>query len=259
MVRLQNSMLVAVLGVGLVALMTCDAMAQRRGGGRRGFGRGGVFQTSRVQLATAPEVQADLKFADEQKEAVATLNDDMREERRSMFQGGGGGGDFAAMRERMEKLEADMNAKLAEKLDDAQNKRLTEIYVRVNGTNSLSDKDVQAKLAITKEQNDKLADAREENVEEMRDAFQDFQDMSREERQQATQELREEADGRLLAVLTDEQKSQFEALKGAEIEIDMSQFRRGFGGRGGGRGGFGGGRGGGRDGNRNADRPERPE
>jgi hypothetical protein len=63
------------------------------------------------------------------------------------------------------------------------------------------------------------------------------------------QELRTESDKKLLAVLTSEQQAKLEELKGAPVEIDMSQFRgRGFGG---GRGGRDGGEGrGGRRGNR---------
>jgi hypothetical protein len=259
-----NRKMVVAFSVALAVLMVAhEAMAQRGGG--RGFGRRGGFQTSRVQLATLPEVQTALNLTDEQKELVASLDEERSEARRGGRRGGGGGGgfDFRAFMEEREKQDAELAAKLSEKLEESQNDRLTEIYVQVNGTNSLADKQVQAKLEITEEQVGKLADAREENNEAMRDAFQDFADMSQEERQQTTDELREESNERLLAVLTDEQKSSFEALKGEELEIDMSQLR---GGRGGGRGGFGGGGGGrgnrgggGRGGDGGGDRPARPE
>ena len=109
-------------------------------------------------------------------------------------------------------------------------------------------------LTITDEQKDDLNDALADQQQAMMDAFQDFRDMSAEERTEALAELNQERDEALLAVLNDEQKSQFDAMKGEKIDIDMSQLRRGFGGRGGfgggGGGGFGGGGGGG---NRPAD------
>jgi hypothetical protein len=217
--------------------------------------RGGAGSTSRVELASLAEVQSELSLSDEAKQLVETLNDEMREQRRELFQGGGGFGDFAAMREKMQTIENDATAKLTEKLTEEQNGRLTEVYVQVNGANALSDQQVQSKLSLTEEQTKKLDDAREENAQAMRDFFQDMQDMSRDERRQASEEMREEGEERLLAVLTDEQRTSFEQMKGETLEIDMSQLRRGFGR--GGQGGFGGGRRG-QDGDRD-DRPERPE
>jgi DNA-binding MarR family transcriptional regulator len=237
----RQSAFVCVLGVGLTLVVAQSASAQR--------GRG-VFGASRIQLATLEQVQAELKLTDEQKELVSEINEKLSEDRRELFQGGGGGGDFAAMREKMVKMNDEATAKLAEKLEDTQKTRLTELYIQVNGASTLSDKDVAEALKVTDEQKEALAEAQTENRESSREAFQNFRDMSDEERQEVMTKIRKESDARLLAALDDNQREQFEAMAGEKVEIDVSQLRRR-----GGRGGQGGG------GNRggNSDRPRRPE
>ena len=49
--------------------------------------------------------------------------------------------------------------------------------------------------------------------------------MSREERQEAMKKFAKDSNDRFLAVLTDDQKKQFDGMKGEIIEIDSSQFR----------------------------------
>jgi hypothetical protein len=235
----QRLSLVLVFGIGLSLTLADVASAQRGGRGRGFFG----FGVSRVQLATLDEVQSNLKLSDAQKASASDIGQKVRDERRAAFQGGGGG-DFAARREQMQKINDDADAKLVALLDEGQQKRLTEIYVQVNGTNALSDVAVAKALQLSEDQQQKLAAARDENRESMRESFQGFRDMSNEERQEAVAKFRKEADERLLAALTDEQREQFGKLKGEELEIDMSQLRRG------GRRQGGGGQGG---------RPGRPE
>ena len=126
MTFLRNRPLVALLTFGLMLAMTQFASAQR--------GRRGSLTTSRLQLATLEQVQAELKLDDDQTKLVEAVSQKLSEERRELFQGGGGGGGgFAAMREKMEKMNAAASAKLTEKLQDAQKQRLTQLYVQVNG------------------------------------------------------------------------------------------------------------------------------
>jgi Spy/CpxP family protein refolding chaperone len=239
MSRIPGRVLWTVGTLAIVVAMAQVAEAQREGGrrGGRGFGgRGGFGAISAVQLAAdSEEVQTALNLNEDQMAKVEEINDQLRDDRRELFQGGGG--DFRAMREDMEKLNTEANAKLAEVLDDNQKKRLMGIQIQVNGANMLLDAAVAKELSITEDQTAQLEEARDDNMRAMRDAFEDIQDLSREERRAKQQELRTEADNKLLAVLTDDQKSKFEALKGEAVEVDMSQFRGGFGGRGGGGGG----------------------
>lgn len=236
---------VGILAIGLMAACCESASAQGRGGrgGRGGFGmfgRGGYHQ---VELATVPDVQKELALTDEQKTKVADLNDDFREERRALFGGGGGGGGgrggFSpeALAERA-KLNAEFASQLNEVLDEAQQKRISELYVQANGTAVLTDEAIAAALKITDDQKEELDDVRQDNMAAMRDAFDP--DASPEERMATMDELRKENDEALLAVLTDEQRESWDEMKGETLEMDLSSLQRrgGFGGRGG-RGGGG--------------------
>ena len=220
---------VLVLGLSLSLFLTEFASAQRRGG--RGF-----FGAARIQLASLKEVQSELKLTDEQKKAAEDISQQLNDDRRELFQGGGGS-DFNAMREKMQKLNDDADAKLTKKLDDGQRQRLMEIYVQVNGTSALADKEVAKALEISDEQQKALTSAQDENRQAGFRAFQDFREMSDEERREAFAKLREEGDQRMLAPLNDAQREQFGKLKGEEIEIDMSQLFRRRGGRQGAAGG----------------------
>jgi hypothetical protein len=223
----------------MATAQVAEAQREGRGRGGRGFGgRGGFGSISAVQLvAEAEEVQSALKLTDDQMTKVEEINDQLREDRRDLFGQGGGGGDFRAMREEMEKLNQEASAKLAEVLDEGQQKRLMGIQIQVNGADSLFEAAIAKELSVTDEQKEKLEEIRDENRQAMMDAREEFQDLSREEMREKAQEMRAEADKKLLAALDSDQQSKYEALKGDPVEIDRSQFRGGFGGRGGGGGG----------------------
>jgi Spy/CpxP family protein refolding chaperone len=235
MPRTLGSALVA-LGVAVLATSVADAQMRRS-----------PFGTSRVSLATLEPVQEELKLTADQKKLADELHDDLTEDRREVFQGGGG--DFEAMRKEIEELDAAATGKLTEKLDDSQKGRLTGIYVQANGPNALADLAVMEALELTDEQKGKLESARQDNRDDFFDAFQDFQGMNDEERREAMTKLRDDADARLLAVLTEEQRAEFEELEGEEVDYDLNELR----------GGFPGGGGGARRGADDSDRPQRPE
>lgn len=227
------SMLLAIL---LLASAAEDAFAQMR---RSPFG------TSRVSLATLQPVQEALELTTEQTELADELHDQLNEDRQDVFQNGGG--DFDAMRKELEELDAAATSKFTDKLDDKQQRRLTEIYVQANGPNALADAAVIKILELTDDQQAKLDDIRQANRQDFFDAFQDFQGMSDEERREAMVKLREDADARLIAALTEEQQNAFADLTGEEVDFDLTELRGGFPG--------GGGRRPAGDGNR----PQRPE
>jgi Spy/CpxP family protein refolding chaperone len=239
MSRFTGRVLGSLAALAIVVALAQVAEAQREGGrrGGRGFGRMG-FGVSPVQLAAeSEEVQGALKLTDDQKTKIVEINDELTDARRDLFQGGGGS------REEREKLNADAAAKLAEVLDEGQQKRLMGIQIQVNGANSLLDSAIAKVLNVTDDQQTQLSEVRDDNMEAMGEAMRDLrdQDLSREEMTAKMQELRTESDKKLLAVLTSDQQTQYEELKGDPVEVDMSQFRFG-GGR-----GFGGGGGRGRD------------
>lgn len=228
--------LLIALGFGLLVFLSENARAQMR---RSQFG------TSRVSLATLPPIQEELKFTDEQKKLADELHDGLTEDRREVFQTGGG--DFDAMRVKIEELDAAATREFVEQLDDTQRKRLTEIYVQANGTNALADPSVIEELQISDEQQAKLNEARNENRQAFFGAFQNFQGMSDDERREKMANLQKEADDRLLTELTDDQRTAFGKMPGAEIEFDLTELRGGFGG------------GGGRRPSSNTNRPQRPQ
>jgi Spy/CpxP family protein refolding chaperone len=223
MARQLNKGLVVVVGLVIVSALAQGASAQRGGG--RGFGR--LFNgTAKAQLATLDEVQSDLKLTDEQKTQIAEINDKLREDRRGLF--GSGFGQFNQIRADMDKLNREASAEVDAKLDDAQRQRLQEIAIQVNGAAALNDPSVVEKLNLSDEQKKKLEEVRAENSKAVEDAMSDFGDLSREERRDKFRTLAETSDSNLLGVLTDEQKKNFDEMKGTEIDVDLSPlFGRG--------------------------------
>jgi hypothetical protein len=213
----------ALAVLAIVAIASNPVLAQGRGG--RGGGRMQNYSMSR--LATLAEVQADLKLNDEQKTKITEIADQVRGEAREVFQAGAGGGnvDFA----KLQQIYQDASDKVNALLDASQQKRLMEITVQVNGPAALSEAAVRKQLMFTDEQNTKFAEAVKTNQEAMRS----LRDLPREEQRDKRQELNKEADEKLLGILTAQQKTEFEALKGAPLTVDLSPLapRGGGGGR----------------------------
>lgn len=252
MIRISGKMMMAVAVLAIAGMMVESALAQRGGGGGGGgrgrggggFGGGrGMEAVSTVQLAANPQVQAALNFTDEQKTAVAEVNDQLRTDRRALMEQSDGS--FNEIRPEMAKLNEAAAAKVAAALDAAQNKRLLGVSIQVNGAAALHDPVLAKELNVSEEQAAKLVEARDSNREAQRDSRDELADLPREEQRAKREELRAAADKNLLAVLSTEQQAQYEALKGEPIEIELRGMRGGFGGGREGRGGEGGrGRGG---------------
>ncbi len=260
------------IGTGLATLAVLGAMATSAfaqpggagGRGRGGFGFGGGFggPQSGLMLAGIPAIQKELGVSEDQIAKLKKLGDEAREE---MQAGGGGGGDFAALRElpeeerrakmtemmnkRMEaarKVAEKYKPKLAEVLDAKQVERLNQITLQAAGPGAYTDPDVIKALKLSKEQQDKLATITKEFGEKQRASFTGGGGGGEDARAKM-RELSSTRDKDLAAVLTDDQKAQFEKMKGKEF--DMAALRGGPGGPGaGGPGGGGPGGGGGRPG-----------
>lgn len=214
--RFLGKSLLGLIAVVVLAMIAQPVWAQ----GGRGMGRMQGYPMAR--LATLSEVQSELKLSDEAKTKVVTIADQLQSDMRDLFSGG------PPDREQMEKLNQEATAKVVALLDAGQSKRLQEITIQVNGASSLNDPSVRKQLNFTEEQTKKYEEARDAN----RQAMIDLQDLSQEERREKREELRKAADERLLAVLNDQQKTEFEAMKGAPLTVDLTPLR----GRGGGGG-----------------------
>ena len=179
-----------------------------------------------VALAQLPEVEKDLKLTEDQKTKTLDLFDKLNEERGALFQEAAG--DFESIREDMAKLNSDIAKEFNDTLDEAQRKRLAEIYVQANAGAALTDDAIATALKLTDEQQKKLADLRVG----AREAFQgvDWQSLEEEEAEKKVDEVIAEQDKGYAAVLTAEQKTEFEKMQGEKLEIDLKNLPNPFGG-----------------------------
>ena len=234
------------------------------GGGPGGPRGGGV---DRATLLGVDEVKEELKVDEAQSAVLAAALEAYQNERRESQP------DFSKVREMSEEERGEFFAKMQKDREALSSKtdlvlntllmpeqvtRLDQIVFQMKAraglTAMLKSDEMRKTLSVTSEQVVKLEEveksaeeAQNKMREEMRAAFQpggggerpDFTAM-----QKKMETLRAEGDAKVMAVLTDAQKSQISELTGKEFSIDMrSLMRGGRGGFGGGRGGFGGGRG----------------
>jgi hypothetical protein len=209
MVARRHPLALPAIGIALVLLTTHAASAQR---------------ATRVQLATLENVQAELNLTAAQTKIAADATEELILGRRDLFQSGGG--DFGSALKKMQELAATATSKLTSQLNDGQNKRLTEIFVQANGVNSVFDDEVAAGLQIDDEAKQKLSAVRSDNMQRFLDAFQETQNLSDDERSKKFETLRREADEKLLALLSAEQREQLEKMKGKAIDLDLSPILR---------------------------------
>lgn len=228
-----------------------------QGGGRGGMRMGGMMGGGMmggglVALIAMKEVREELKLdADQTKEleeAQKAIGEEMRAEMEKLRGDGGGNGgpprfDPEKMRSAMEAMAAKVEAKLSDTLDPKQLDRLIGLALQQNTVRALSVKLIASRLSITDEQKSKMTEIEAASGEEMRSLF-GGGPPGPEIREKMTK-LREESEAKVLALLTDKQKSEIETLKGEKFTFPE---RQGFGpggpgGPGGGPGGPGGGRG----------------
>jgi Spy/CpxP family protein refolding chaperone len=213
-----------VLVVALATLASEAAQAQQ---GRRGGRWGRLFTVPKVALAQLEEVRGELKLSEEHQQKIEELNDELAEGMRTAFQDAQG--DWTKMREAMNKAQAEVAGKLDELLDPAQRKRLQEVYIQVNGAGALQDEAVAKALQLTDEQKEKLEGVREASRDEFMNAG--LRDLDDDARAKKIEELTKSRDDKALAVLTEEQRADFDEMKGEELKVDLSNLPR-FGGRG---------------------------
>ena len=217
---------------GLLVVATTAEVTYAQGGGRGGFG--GQQTRTRFELATLPEVQADLKLNDDQKKLAADQLAKQREKRAALVPaggaGGGGGGGaggagFAAMQTEITKMNTELEAAFVAKLDDAQKSRMHGLIAQVNGAAALMDPDIAKALDVNEEQLGKLKSANDANRTARREAMAGFQDMSPEQRTEAMAKLTATETKSLMGLLTEAQVKKLETLKGAALTIDQSPLR----------------------------------
>jgi hypothetical protein len=203
---------VAAMIASFVFASAETATAQRRG-------RGGVRQghISPVYLLQLPDVQVELKLSDDQKAKAAAAIEKLATGRSEIIANVAkeSGQRGAKIKELSDQAAAAVDAIL----DESQKQRLREVVIQVNGANELENEEVQLALQFTEAQKTQLKDVVRANNKTRRETMADFVG----DRWEKSQELQEEANRKLLEVLTPEQKKQFEAMQGVRIEIDLYQ------------------------------------
>jgi len=257
---LCRPMVLAAMAVVCFATLAEAQPGRRQPGGRPGQGgpmmmRGGFGGGGLLGLVRIEPIQKEIELLDDQKAQIDKLAEQMRpqrgegeqrpdfrnmsDEERQKF--------FAEMRKRFEERAKTANEELKKILLPHQVKRVEQIGLQFRGTRALTDPEIAEKLKLTDAQQKKIEETMAANRESMmtkvRELFQGGGD--REKAREQLRKLREEADAKVLAVLTSEQKEQFEALKGEPFEMPEGGF--GFR-RGGSRGREGEGRSGGPEG-----------
>jgi Spy/CpxP family protein refolding chaperone len=212
--------LMALAALALVLALAQTSLAQQQGRGR-GFGRG--FSVSQPQLATLEQVQTELKVTAEQKSKITEVNETLSSKRRELFQDSNRE-NFAERREQLDKANAEATEQLGAALDETQQNRLRELWIQVNGTGVLDEEPIAKELKLTEQQQTQIEQARDDAREAMRAAFQNAGDQSDEQRRERFLELRRESEQKVLALLTAEQREQFEKMQGKKIEIDTRQL-----------------------------------
>jgi hypothetical protein len=221
---------------------------------------------SLVMLLGREEVRTEIKLMPDQVEGLRKMAERMRPERpdfdfrsatdqeRSAF--------MAKMQAQQAERAADAKAQLEELLMPKQFERLEQIALQAQGAMALVNTEVAEKLGLTKEVTEAMGKDLTANQEKVRDMVQAMmRDRDREAAgamREKMEEMRKDLDTKLVAHLSDEQKTMFEEMKGEPFELAPMTF----GGRGAGPGGErgagpGGERGGPEGRGREGDRPQR--
>lgn len=195
-----------------------------------------------IMLRGGEDLQKELKITEDQMGKFTELAEEARGLMGGGRGGGGGGGgpDLSALND----IEKDM----LKILDDNQRKRLTGIYVQVAGFASLQDDEVANAIGLSDADREKIDEKIDDISRDMQEEMQALmQSGDREGMRQAMTEMREKANQKVMALLSEDQAKKLEDLKGKKFDMPQGfGGRGGAGGRGGegGRGGQGGGRGG---------------
>lgn len=240
--KMSRLMLVCV---ALVLAVTTTAMAQaqgqRRGGG---FGAFGARGQSLVGLAAQEPVQKDLGLSADLVTKITSLNDDYRaavtkEGEANPFPQGirdlpeaERTAKMAEYAKKQTEITAKLNGEFTPKLQAIVGadgvKRLKQIQIQSQGAAALANADVVSELKLTDEQKKKVADLVTEYATKVQGAFTPGGGGNFQEAAAKIREINKERDEKAVAILTDEQKTKFTALKGQAF--DVSTLRTGFGG-----------------------------
>lgn len=205
-----------VVAVGLLGVAAQPAAAWAQPAAARGAGPGGFI--ARSMLVRQESVQKELAITAEQKAKLdaalpaalgggANIREMSEEERRTW-------------REERRKRVAEDDGKLGAILDARQAARLEQIRVQALGGGVFMDPDISQAIGITEEQR-----------EQFRSAMQQLRDES--DGAAAAGGMRERMTARAMEILTPDQRTRLEGLRGPAFDVSSLQLRGRRGDRGG--------------------------
>jgi hypothetical protein len=225
--------LLVVVALLAALLFGSSALAQPgRGGGPGGFGGfggpGGMMGGGGLLgLAMNEAVQKECEILEDQVAELRQLGEKLRTERgqaerpdwQNMSEEDRQAA-FEKMREQMTKQAAATNQEVEKILLPPQVKRLKEIALQQQGIRALSNDEVATALNLNATQKEKIAAQFEENQGQMRERL---QGVDRENWREEMAKIRTEMEGKVLAILTSDQKAKFEEMKGEAFEMPQPQ------------------------------------
>lgn len=179
-----------------------------------------------VNLLRDPAIQAELKLDDDQKAEIAQAVNDLARKRRE---------EYAKIDRNLpiqqrlnlrlelsQKLDKASTMKVKEILEPEQLNRLHQIEVQMMGIQTLFNSAIQKKLKITDEQKARFAEIQTSLIVSRRDAIKNLRANGRldnKKYREANRKLIKEREERLHAVLTKEQRAQFDKMKGKKFDL----------------------------------------
>lgn len=199
-----------VLAVALFALSSGMAMAQGGGRGMRGQNNGGGLQMLRL-----PEVQKELKMTPEQISLIDVKQKEMRDAMQALYPNGFGQMTPEERQQRTAKTQELQDKAVA----DILGMRFHQLELQQQGPVAITRKSVADELTLTADQQKQVADLQTQANTDRRAAMQgvDYQNMSADDRQKMMTKMQDmqKAEGdKILALLTDTQKTQWKAMQG---------------------------------------------
>lgn len=184
-----------------------------------------------VFLLRGDAVQEELKLDAEQKQQLQELSLQLQQEAFEIFSGLQDLTPEEQQEQMPEVMEmiAERGKESQEKVDkilkDEQKSRLKELSLQARGAQALEDDEVAGALKLSDEQKEKLAAIREEGNAAMQEAFGKLRagGGAQGEIREKMGKLRTELTDKALAVLTDEQREQFDKMKGAEFKFPQNR------------------------------------
>ena len=178
-------------------------------------------------LLDMPAVQKELGLSDEDQDRAERLAGVLLKWQRERVQ-------KQKMKEATDaqsKLSEESLTKVNDILTPGQSKRLKQIALQTVGTLGLGAKQIGSQLELTDEQKTEINTIIKNSMTDIRHSFARGQGESREDFQARMEEIRKavaERDAKLLAVLNEDQRKQFDELQGKPF--DISALGSGFGG-----------------------------